>query len=98
VGQFGTTPEEIFVCWEQVADIVGKDEMKNIPLGAVGIFSYADRLRVGLQQLMAGARCFSLPAISRKELMSLTEECAKVTGIPFVTESYLEEAMDVLNS
>ena len=98
VSEFGSTPEEIFVCWEQVADIVGKDEMKNIPLGAVGIFSYADRLRVGLQQLMAGARCFSLPAISRKELMSLTEECAKVTGIPFLTECYLEEAMEVLNS
>jgi glutamate synthase domain-containing protein 2 len=98
VSQFGTTPEEIFVCWEQVADIVGKDEIKNIPLGAIGIFSYADRLRVGLQQLLAGARCFSLPAISRKELMSLTEECAKVTGIPFLTECYLEEAMAVLNS
>jgi len=98
VSEFGSTPEEIFVCWEQVADIVGKDEMKNIPLGAVGIFSYADRLRVGLQQLLAGARCFSLPALSRKELMSLTEECAKVTGIPFVTECYLEEAMAVLNS
>ena len=45
VSEFGSTPAEIFVCWEQVADIVGKDEMKNIPLGAVGIFSYADRLR-----------------------------------------------------
>ncbi|MCG6919215.1 MAG: FMN-binding glutamate synthase family protein [Deltaproteobacteria bacterium] len=98
VSEFGNTPEEIFVCWEQVADIVGKDEMKNIPLGAVGIFSYADRLRVGLQQLMAGARCFSLPAITRRELMSLTEECVKVTGIPFLTECYLEEALEVLNS
>ena len=98
VSEFGSTVEEIFVCWEQVADIVGRDEMKNIPLGAVGIFSYVDKLRVGLQQLMAGARCFSLPAISRRELMSLTEECAKVTGIPFLTECYLEEAMEVLNS
>ncbi|MGB6929466.1 MAG: hypothetical protein WBH05_09635, partial [Syntrophobacteria bacterium] len=32
------------------------------------------------------------------QLMSLTEECAKVTGIPFLTECYLEEAMAVLNS
>ncbi|MBW1980439.1 MAG: FMN-binding glutamate synthase family protein [Deltaproteobacteria bacterium] len=97
VSQFGTTPEEIFICWEQVSDIVGKDEMKNIPLGAVGIFSYIDKLRVGLQQMMAGARCFSVPAISRNELMSLTEECAKVTGIPYLTECYLEEAMEILN-
>ncbi len=44
VSQYGDTLEEIFVCWEQVADLVGKDEMQNIPLGAVGIFSYAEKL------------------------------------------------------
>ena len=48
VSQYGDTLEEIFVCWEEVADLVGKDEMPNIPLGAVGIFSYAEKLRVGL--------------------------------------------------
>jgi len=96
VSQFGSTPEEIFVNYEDVADIVGAGEMKNIPLGAVGIYSYCEKLRVGLQQLMAGARCFSLPAITRKELMSLTEECAKVTGIPYLMEAYREEAMKIL--
>jgi len=98
VGQFGSTPEEIFVNWEDVKNIVGAKEMKNIPLGAVGIYSYAEKLRVGLQQLMAGARCFSVPVITRKELMSLTEECAKVTGIPYLMDAYREEAMAVLNS
>ncbi|OGO05829.1 MAG: hypothetical protein A2Z76_03630 [Chloroflexi bacterium RBG_13_56_8b] len=72
--------------------------MKNIPLGAVGIYSYVDKLRVGLQQLMAGARCFSVPAITRGELMSLTEECAKVTGIPYLMEAGREEAMKILGS
>jgi hypothetical protein len=96
VGQFGSTPEEIFVCYEDVKNIVGADEMKNIPLGAVGIYSYSEKIRVGLQQLMAGARCFSLPAISRRDLMSLTEECAKVTGIPYLMNAYREEAIDIL--
>ena len=96
VSQFGSTPEEIFVNYEDVMDIVGAKEMKNIPLGAVGIYSYCEKLRVGLQQLMAGARCFSLPAITRNELMSLTEECAKVTGIPYLMEAYREEAMKIL--
>jgi len=96
VGQFGSTPEEIFVCYEVVKDLVGADEMKNIPLGAVGIYSYIDKLRVGLQQLMAGARCFGVPAITRRELMSLTEDCAKVTGIPYLMDSYREEAMSIL--
>ena len=98
VGQFGSTPEEIFVCYEEVKDLVGASEMQNIPLGAVGIYSYVEKLRVGLQQLMAGARRFSVPAISRRELMSLTEECARVTGIPYVTQAYREEAIAILDS
>jgi glutamate synthase domain-containing protein 2 len=96
VGQFGSTPEEIFVCYEEVKDIVGAEEMKNIPLGAVGIYSYSQKIRIGLQQLMAGARCFSVPAITRRELMSLTEECARVTGIPYLMDAYREEAMAIL--
>jgi len=98
VSQFGSTPEEIFVCYEQVKNIVGANEMKNIPLGAVGIYSYADKIKVGLQQLMAGARCFSVPAITRSELMSLTEECAKITGIPYLMEAYRKEALKILAS
>ena len=98
VSQFGSTPEEIFVCYEQVKDIVGANEMKNIPLGAIGIFSYSDKIKVGLQQLMAGARCFSVPVISRNELMSLTEDCAKVTGIPYLMDAYKKEAVKILTS
>jgi hypothetical protein len=71
--------------------------MKDLPLGALGIYSYCEKLRVGLQQIMAGARCFSLPAISRKDLMSLTEECAGVTGIPYLMEAYREEALEILD-
>ena len=97
VGQFGSSVEEIFVHYEDVKELVGADEIKNIPLGAIGIYSYAEKLRVGLQQLMAGARCFNLPAISRRELMSLTEECANVSGIPYVMEAYRQEAMNILD-
>ncbi len=96
IGQFGSTAEEIFVCYETVKEIVGADEMKNIPLGAIGIYSYSDKIRVGLQQLMAGARCFNVPSISRRELMSLTEECARVTGIPYLMDAYRNEAMAIL--
>ncbi len=97
ISQFGTTPEEIFVCFEEVKDIIGTDEMKTLPLGALGIYSYAEKLRVGLQQLMAGARCFSIPAINRNDLMSLTTECAKITGIPYLMNAYREEAIDILD-
>lgn len=98
VSEYGSTVEEIFVCYEDVLKMVGKSEIKNIPLGAIGIYSYSNKLRVGLQQLMAGARCFNIPAITRNELMSLTEECVKVTGIPYVMDSYRQEAMDILKN
>jgi hypothetical protein len=98
VKQFGSTVEEIFVNYEDVINIVGKNEIKNIPLGAIGIYSYAEKIKIGLQQLMAGARCFSLPAISPHELMSLTAECAKVTGIPYLMDAYRAEAMEILES
>lgn len=98
VKQFGSTPEEIFVCWEEVKNIVGEEEIKNIPLGAIGVYSYSQKIKVGLQQLMAGARCFNLPSISRLELMSLTDECARVTGIPYLMDAHRDEAMAILNS
>ncbi len=96
VHEYGTTIEEIFVCYEEVANIVGKDEMKKIPLGALGIYSYSQKIKIGLQQLMAGARCFDIASITRRELMSLTEECAKVTGIPYLMDAYRQEAEAIL--
>lgn len=98
VSEFGSTKEEIFVCYEKVKELVGAKEIDKIPLGAVGIYSYCDKIKVGLQQLMAGARCFNTTAITRNELMSLTEECAKVTKIPYLMDSYRDEAMKILNS
>ena len=97
VSDFGSTPEEIFVCYEKVKDIVGAAEIKNIPLGAIGIYSYADKIKVGLQQLMAGARRFNVGVITRNDLMSLTDECARVTGIPYLMSCYREEALKILN-
>ncbi len=98
VNHYGIKPSEIFVNYENVVDLVGTSEIKKIPLGAIGIYSYCDKLKVGLQQLMAGARCFNIESITRNELMSLSEECAKVTGIPYLMDSYREEAMNILNA
>jgi glutamate synthase domain-containing protein 2 len=97
VSAFGEKVEEIFVCYEEVKKLVGTKEIDNIPLGAIGIFSYASKLQVGLQQLMAGTRCFNIESISRNDIMSLTEECAKVTKIPYLMDSYRKEALEILN-
>ncbi len=95
VSKYGTEANEIFVVYEELKEKFGSD-MKDIPLGAVGIYTYCQKFRVGLQQLMAGSRNFSLSTISRKDLMALTEEAAKISGIPYVMDAYGQEANKVL--
>lgn len=97
IAEYGNKPEEIFVCYEELKGKYGKD-MKDIPLGAIGIYSFVNKIKVGLQQLMAGSRNFSLSSISRKDLMSLTPECAEVTGIPYVMDAYRKEAEKILGA
>lgn len=95
VSKFGKTPEEIFVCYDELAEKYG-NKMKDIPLGAVGIYSFSQKLKIGLQQLMAGSRNFRADTVSRKDLTSLTEEAAKISGIPYIMDAYREEAEAVL--
>jgi hypothetical protein len=58
----------------------------------------ADKITAGVQQLMAGARKFSVPAISRDDLFSANRETEEVTGIPFITEGEDEVTKKILNS
>jgi glutamate synthase domain-containing protein 2 len=96
VSEFGSTEKEIFIYYEELADKYGK-VINDIPLGAIGIYSFAQKIKVGLQQLMAGSRNFQLNTISRADLMSLTEEAAKVSGIPYVMDAYRKEAEAILD-
>ncbi|MFH1084378.1 MAG: FMN-binding glutamate synthase family protein [Chloroflexota bacterium] len=96
VSEYGSSVEEIFVTYETLRARFGS-KMEGLPLGAVGWYTYVDKLRVGLQQLMAGSRNFTLSAISRDDLMSLTREAEDVTGIPYVMDSYRSEAEAIIN-
>jgi hypothetical protein len=96
VAKYGSTKEEIFVCYEEVKDKYGKD-VDKMPLGAIGIYSVAEKIRIGLQQLMAGSRKWKIDFIKRDNLMSLTPECAKVTGIPYVMDAYRDEALKIID-
>ncbi len=95
VSRYGKLPKEIFVCYDELAEKYGK-KINEIPLGAIGIYSFSQKLKVGLQQLMAGSRNFNLSTISRKDVMSLTEEATKVSGIPYIMDAYKEEADKIL--
>jgi glutamate synthase domain-containing protein 2 len=96
VKEIGSTPEEIFAGWEAVKNRVGAKEMKNIPFGAVALYTYADKLACGLQQFMAGARKFRLSDIRRDDLMSANKETAEVTGIPYMLSSLDDFAKSIL--
>ena len=96
--QVGSRAEEIFASYFDVEKLVGKDEMKNIPYGAIAFYTMADKLACGLQQLMAGARKFSMDKITRNELMSGNRETAAETGIPHVADVNDESAKKILNS
>lgn len=98
VSDYGTTVKEIFVTYEELVAKYGEETVKEFPLGAIGLYTFVDKLRVGLQQLMAGSRNFRISTISRSDLMALTEEAAKVSGIPYVMEAYREEAMKIIES
>ncbi len=98
VSAFGNTLEEIFVSYEDLVAKYGKDAVKEMPVGAIGLYTFADKLKVGLQQLMAGSRNFRVSTISRQDLMALTPEAAQVSGIPYIMEAYKEEAYKIINS
>ncbi len=84
--KYGESAEQIFAANHKLKARYGAD-FKKIPPGAVGLYTYVDRLATGLQQLMCGARKFAVGYISRDDLVSLTPEGAAVTGIPHVLEA-----------
>lgn len=97
VARYGSTAEEIFACYQDVEKKVGKDEMKNLPLGAVAIWCLVDKLSAGLQQLMCGGRKFSLGDISRDDIASGNRETERETGVRFITDVMDETAKKILD-
>lgn len=95
--EMGTSAEELFAGYYDLQKQVGADEMKNIPLGALGVWTLSDKLAAGLQQLMAGARKFSVNEISRSDLFSANRETERETKIPFMTDFNDELAYKILN-
>ena len=97
VSVFGETPEQIFVTYETLKKKYGS-RMKDLPLGAVGMYTFIDKLQVGLTQLMAGARSFRLDTLHRSDVAALTEEAAKISGISYIMDAYREEAYRILDA
>ena len=72
------------------------DRIGTMPLGAIAIYTYVDKLRTGLTQFMAGARSFRLDTLKRTDVMALTEDAAKVSGVPYVMDAQRAEMEAIL--
>ncbi|WP_449240857.1 FMN-binding glutamate synthase family protein [Desulfoscipio gibsoniae] len=93
--RYGNTVEQIFTATTTLRQQYG-DDADKIPASAIGVYNYFDRLAVGLQQLMCGARKFSIRHITRDDLASITREAAEVTGIPYIMDLDGEEVEQIL--
>ncbi len=84
IERFGHSKDEIFVTASSLRSELGDPEFERIPTGALGLYTYYERLAQGLRQMMAGSRKFSLEHISRNDIAALTPEAASISGIPYV--------------
>ncbi|MFW2368236.1 MAG: glutamate synthase-related protein [Desulforhopalus sp.] len=96
VSDLGDKPEEIFASYFDVQKKLGAKEMANIPYGAIAMWTMADKLGCGLQQLLAGARKFSLSQVSRNDIYAANRETAEETGITHITDANNESAKAIL--
>ena len=98
VERFGNTKDEIFVTSGDLRKELGSDEFEKLPTGAIGLYTYYERLAQGLRQLMCGSRKFSLEHISRNDLAALTHEAADISGIKYVMDLDKAEADEILDN
>ena len=95
VGRFGRTKEEIFITTPELRTKFGK-KFNDIPAGALGVYTYSERLAQGLKQLMTGARKFTLNHITRDDIAALTKETADISGIQYIMDVDKKEVEKIL--
>ncbi|NWF50167.1 MAG: FMN-binding glutamate synthase family protein [Ignavibacteriaceae bacterium] len=98
VERFGNSIDEIFVTASELRKELGDAEFESLPPGAIGLYTYYERLAQGLRQLMNGSRKFAPEYITRDDIAALTKEAAEISGIGYITDVDKEEVQTILNS
>ena len=98
VERFGNTKDEIFVTAGTLRKELGDKEFEKLPTGALGLYTYYERLAQGLRQLMAGSRKFAMEYITKDDIAALTNEAAQVSGIQYVMNVDQGKVERILNS
>ena len=96
--QYGDDPKNFFMLSSEVSKLYPKKDLgKDIPWGALGMYTYFhDRIGVGLKQMMAGSRKFKLECIDREDIASLSPYARHVTGIETLDEMALRVMPGIL--
>jgi len=94
--EYSDSPEKFFIATPKLKQDYGED-FKKIPWEAVGLYTFLnERVKVGLQQLMAGARKWRLNLLDRDDLASLSTRAEKVTRIPLMEDVESEQIEQLL--
>ncbi len=97
VERFGSSKDEIFVTAPDLRKKIGDEAFEKLPTGAIGLYTYYERLGQGLRQLMCGSRKFSLDYITRDDIAALTPHAASISGIKYITDVDKEEVERILD-
>ena len=89
LAKYGQKVSEIFCNFPELRARFG-DQINSIPLGAIGVYNYIERINTGLQELMALCRKYQLENISCDDIIPLTEESASVSGLTRIMETDLD--------
>ena len=95
IERFGNTKDDIFVTSADLRHQLDGG-FDALPPGAIGLYTYYERLAQGLRQIMAGSRKFSCGHIARDDLASLTHQAADISGIPHIMDADKEEVETIL--
>ncbi|MFO7891295.1 MAG: FMN-binding glutamate synthase family protein [bacterium] len=98
VERFGSSKDDVFVTSSSLRKELGDKEFEKLPTGAIGLYTYYERLAQGLRQLMAGNRKFSLEYITRDDIAALTREAETISGIQYIMDVDKKEVEKILKS
>ncbi|SHF44257.1 Glutamate synthase domain-containing protein 2 [Desulfofundulus australicus DSM 11792] len=94
--KYGESLEQVFIAASELKEKLGAEAFERLPVGAIGVYTYFERLAQGLRQFMCGARKFALSYITRDDVTALTREAAEITGIRYVMDVDAEEVEEIL--
>ena len=95
--KYGETLEQVFISAAELKEMLGSEAFARLPAGAIGVYTYFERLAQGLKQFMCGTRKFALSYITRSDVAALTREAAEITGITYITDIDQEQVEEILN-